>query len=148
MICGLKVPDSDIIITHANGVNMSIESNNVVNTDKFNADIIRHLKELDEPDNEGFFRNLVQSFAENAQRTYSLMQFAIDKSDWDSLRKSAHKLKGSSSSLGCRVLADACSDLEEKSASSSTELLKLLVHRIGEELKIAEDHLRGFLPRH
>lgn len=72
---------------------------------------IAQLQEMREALGEGF-PSLIARFKTLAQSQIREMRTAVGGNDTDALRRLAHKLKGASSSLGARVLAQLCTELE------------------------------------
>jgi two-component system, sensor histidine kinase len=72
---------------------------------------VAQLQEMREALGNGF-PSLIARFETLAQEQIREMRTAVGNDDTDALRRLAHKLKGASSSLGARVLAQLCTELE------------------------------------
>jgi HPt (histidine-containing phosphotransfer) domain-containing protein len=64
-----------------------------------------------------FMSELIDTYLEDASGLLGSMQRAIASLDTVELRRAAHTLKSSSASVGARVLAGLCQDLEQRAQS-------------------------------
>jgi signal transduction histidine kinase/DNA-binding response OmpR family regulator/HPt (histidine-containing phosphotransfer) domain-containing protein len=79
------------------------------------------LRQLVSPKRPRFFLDLVERFAEDAQRYLERIGTAVDARDHAELAEQAHALKGSCRSIGARAAADRCERLEGMGKSGELE---------------------------
>ncbi len=76
-------------------------------------DVLRSWDLLDSEEQGNFLRELIQLFLNTSPAILEQMKAFAAAGDFNALRRSAHKLKGSSANLGAAKLAFACSHLED-----------------------------------
>lgn len=73
------------------------------------------------------FQLLIDTFISDSQKRIQMIEEAINNSDCESLRTSAHGLKGSALNLSAAILTELCYKLElmgkEKKADGAKEIL-------------------------
>lgn len=76
-------------------------------------DMVNMLRSLDEPDEEAsFFGELVNEYAQQAQRALTTIETLIAEHDLASLGKTVHSLKGSSLNVGAQRVGEICQQIE------------------------------------
>lgn len=77
------------------------------------------LEELGRQTNSNVVDRLISSFLTTLPQSLTRLKTALDASDWEAVRKSAHHLKSSASSLGANRLAELCDQVEKQSGPSA-----------------------------
>jgi HPt (histidine-containing phosphotransfer) domain-containing protein len=76
--------------------------------------ILEQLKVLVEDDEEGLIGTLLAPFVVSARNSLAAIEGALAAGDIDSLARIAHKLKGSSGTLGAAEIEAICNDLMDR----------------------------------
>lgn len=87
-----------------------------------NHNALDELKMMDEDG--GFLKEIILLFISDSINTLNDMKAHAASGDMNALNKSAHKLKGSSLSIGAQALGDHCFKLEKMSAFDSDDQKK------------------------
>ena len=115
------------------------------NTHALDEDVIRELRSLDEPGEDGFFSGLVQEFSEEGARLLGGVHQAAEAGDVMAMRNFAHSLKGSSGSMGATGLAALCGQLEalgrRNDMPGARSLLPLLQNEWNRVMEALQSHL-------
>jgi HPt (histidine-containing phosphotransfer) domain-containing protein len=74
--------------------------------------VIRDLSEVTADSGPGFLRSVLERFAADALDCLARMRRFAGSGDAESLAREAHRLKGSSATVGATLLAAACLDIE------------------------------------
>ena len=69
---------------------------------------------------------LIDLYLQGTSERISALRAAADEGDWVLVKRAAHTLKGSSSTLGLPQIAKTCQDLEEASSSSTGDVNRLI----------------------
>ncbi len=80
---------------------------------------------------------VVLAYLESAVKLIAELQSAVESSDADSLRTSAHALKSSSANVGALNLADLCQQMEDKGREENLSDTDILQRRIQQEYERA-----------
>ena len=121
-----------------------------VTTDMLDFEVLRAFEKIKSDDGSNVVVELIDLYLRcTAQRIITMLNAAND-GQWAVLERSAHTLKGSSSTLGLREIAKICQDLEEASMSSGVdaEMLMNLLEAKFVEVKpvlVQERNRRGVL---
>lgn len=101
-------------------------------TSPFDQETINKLHELEGDSNPNFFNELVGVFLNNVKELLSQLKEAVQTGDFETVKKVAHSLKGSSGSLGALKMMDLCKLIEKcaqnKEPDPLNEALKDLVN--------------------
>ena len=98
----------------------------VVTSDMLDFQVLRAFEKVKSDDGSDVVIELIDLYLQGtAQRIVTMLNAAND-GEWALLRRSAHTLKGSSSTLGLREIANICRDLEEASFSLGGEVHRLM----------------------
>lgn len=97
--------------------------------------LLNSLGDLQSDDGSDLIVELIDLYLEDAPQRIRAMRKAAAASEWVLLKQAAHNLKGSSSSLGVRHVAEICEKLEVTVAADSPAgvdaLVQLLEYRFG-----------------
>ena len=93
---------------------------------------LANLHELAEGD-ASFLKEIFEAFISDASENIGVMREAVDEADASLLQKTAHTLKGSSSTLSAQGMADICKRLESIGASGSIVEATALIEQLVEE---------------
>jgi len=108
--------------------------------------IERRLDELrgpDPADDEEFFSKLIDSFLGEAPAGVIELAAAAGRGDADSLRETAHTLKGAAGNLGATRLAALCEELEDAGRGHSLASAGPIIERLRAELDQVSDALEN-----
>jgi HPt (histidine-containing phosphotransfer) domain-containing protein len=81
----------------------------------------------DEPD---LIVELIDLYLEDAPRRLSVMQELLDQENWQSIKREAHSLRGSSGNLGARKAAQICAEIERMESDDPRPNLAALIGRL------------------
>ncbi|HCA43460.1 MAG TPA: hypothetical protein DEP28_09445 [Bacteroidetes bacterium] len=98
--------------------------------DLFDFSIIESLKELDEPGEDSFFKELIGVYLEQSPGLIKDINLSFKTGNADQMGKAAHTLKGSSLNIGCRKFSDICKDIEMKGKSNDLENVDKLLENL------------------
>ena len=76
---------------------------------------------------------MFETFISDASENIGVMREAVNEADANRLQKTAHALKGSSSTLSAQGMADICKRLESIGASGSIVEATVLIEQLVEE---------------
>jgi PAS domain S-box-containing protein len=82
-----------------------------------------------------FERELLDTFVKSGDRCLADILTALTASDWDTIGKRAHSLKGASANIHAHPVSAAASKLEKAARSQSLPELDGLVRQLGERLR-------------
>ena len=80
---------------------------------------------------------VVLAYLESAATQIAKLQSAVDSSDAEGMRKSAHALKSSSANVGALNLAELCKQMEDKGCQMDLADSDILQRRIQQEYERA-----------
>jgi CheY-like chemotaxis protein/HPt (histidine-containing phosphotransfer) domain-containing protein len=103
--------------------------------------ILRELAALEEPGQPSVVRGLIRDYLNEAPATLSAMKQHVHAGDTAELGRRAHKLAGTSASLGAKGVAEVCYRIEHSVGRSETAALPALV----EELEMRFTRTRAVL---
>jgi HPt (histidine-containing phosphotransfer) domain-containing protein len=98
-------------------------------------------KELTGGDAE-FERELAQTFVSSGDQCLAEIIAALKASDFDTVRKRAHSLKGASANIHARELSQAASSLENAVRENAIPVISSLVTELSEKLAAVNAELR------
>jgi len=99
------------------------------------------LRELTGGDAE-FERDLVETFVSSGDQCLAEILSALRTSDFETIRKRAHALKGASANIHAAGLAAAASSLESAVRANSVQEIDGLVQQLTEKLQAVNAELR------
>ncbi len=98
-------------------------------------EVLRSLRELQEPGEPDPVLELVDLFLSDAQPRLDQLQTALAASDWPRISGQAHSLKGSASNLGAKHLSALCAQLEKVVRAGETTGLAPQIEQIIAEFR-------------
>lgn len=98
-------------------------------SESVDTDTLTTLQEIMEDD----FHELIHTFLEDSEMRIPQLRVQLAAADSEALRLTAHSLKGSSSNLGAKPLADLCFRVEQQAAQQKLDGLEDTLDEIDEE---------------
>lgn len=102
----------------------------------FDPDTVKKLLELQDESNPHFFHDLVAVFMANADELLIKLKQSVETSDFESVKKVAHNLKGSAASMGALKIVELCKTIENQALNNELEPLKETLDALAEELAL------------
>jgi len=99
------------------------------------VEMLRAFEKVKADDGSDFVIELIDLYLEGTLQRIQAIRNAAFKGEWAVLNRTAHTIKGSSSTLGLHRIAQVCQELEATSFSSSDvvdDLIQALESRFGE----------------
>jgi histidine phosphotransfer protein HptB len=123
-----------------------------VTSDMLDFEVLRGFEQVKSDDGSDVVIELIDLYLQGTSQRIITMRNAANAADWALLKRAAHTLKGSSSTLGLRRIAKICQDLEDASLSSCADvhtLMSLLESKFVEvkPVLIRERNRRRVLPQ-
>ena len=97
-------------------------STSAVTNRVLDLEVLKAFEKVKSDDGSDILIELIDLYLQATSERISAMRDAADERDWDLLKRNAHALKGSSSTIGLRQIAKTCQDLEEVSSSSTDDV--------------------------
>jgi two-component system sensor histidine kinase/response regulator len=94
---------------------------------------------------EAFVRDLIDAFIATADRELAAIAMALRTVDADSLRESAHTLKGASANMRAAAVTAAASELESAAGSGASAQIPSLANKLATEIGRAIEYLRSMV---
>jgi PAS domain S-box-containing protein len=82
--------------------------------------VLATLRGMEEEGEPGFLAELAEMFVQDGNTRIDALRRAADAGDFESIERTAHGLKGSSSNMGAAKMAAICADLEEAAAAKDS----------------------------
>ena len=101
-------------------------STRAVTSDMLDFQVLRAFEKIKSDDGSAVVIELIDLYLQGTAQRIITMRNAANAGDWDLLKRAAHTLKGSSSTLGLRQIAKICQDLEDASLSSCADVHTLM----------------------
>lgn len=79
------------------------------------------------------FQELIDTFLNDSRMRIPLLHEQLASGDIESLRQTAHSLKGSSGNLGATALSELCFQVEKQAKQQQTEGLNTVLEQIESE---------------
>ena len=92
--------------------------------------ILKELAALDEPESPSVLRGLLTDYLNETPAALSAIKQHLHNANTDELRRRAHKLAGTSASLGAKGVAEVCYRIEHSVARGETSVLPGLVEEL------------------
>ena len=99
--------------------------------------MLEELREIMEDE----FSVLMETFLSESAKQYAAINEALQQEDTDSLRRSAHSLKGSCGNIGAMGLQQQCAELEYAARDARMAELPVLVQQVGSDLSVVCDEV-------
>ena len=104
-------------------------------SDIFNLETLKAFEQIKSDDGSDIVIELIDLYLKGTSRRITEMRKAAGECDWALFKRTAHTLKGSSSTLGLRQISKTCHDLEAASFNSAPDadaLISLLESKFQE----------------
>lgn len=101
-------------------------STSAITNGVLDLEVLKAFEKVKSDDGSNLLIELIDLYLQGTSERLSAMRDAADERDWDQLKRNAHTLKGSSSSIGLRQIARNCQDLEEALSSSTGDVNTLI----------------------
>jgi PAS domain S-box-containing protein len=108
--------------------------------DQSALDNLRALAQAGEPE---LLTEMITLFFEESANYMESIRAAIQRNDGPGLRAAAHSLKGSANTLGARLLASICADLEKHGRENAIDKARQLIGRLDDEYERARRALEA-----
>jgi HPt (histidine-containing phosphotransfer) domain-containing protein len=99
-------------------------------SDILNRELIEELRMIMEDE----FSSLMDTFLQESAKQFDEAKVAWSAGDMDTLRRSAHTLKGSCGNVGAVALQGTCETLETNAKAGSTDGMAELLDIVGQQL--------------
>jgi len=90
--------------------------------DVLDAEVLKSFERVKSNDNSDIVIELIELYLQSTPERIQTIRKAAAENEWDVLKRAAHTVKGSSSTLGLRTLAKVCQALEARSWSCSDSI--------------------------
>ena len=104
--------------------------------DALDIELLNAFEELQLDDGPNLIVELIDLYLLDAVQRVTQIREALNASEWVLLKRTAHNLKGSSSNLGIRHVAETCKKLEQMDDRDAPETVAVLVRLL--EYEFAE----------
>jgi CheY-like chemotaxis protein len=94
---------------------------------------------------EAFVRDLIDAFITTADRELAAIAMALRTGDADSLRESAHTLKGASANMRASAVTAAATELWSAAGSGASAQIPSLANKLATEIGRAMEYLRSMV---
>jgi CheY-like chemotaxis protein len=94
---------------------------------------------------EAFLRDLLDAFTTTGDRELAAIAMALRTGDADSLRESAHTLKGASANMRASAVTAAAAELESAAGSGASVQIPILANKLATEFGRALEYLRSMV---
>jgi histidine phosphotransfer protein HptB len=101
-------------------------STRAVTAEMLDFEVLRAFDKLKSDDGSDVVIELIDLYLQGTSQRIITMRNAANNREWALLKRAAHTLKGSSSTLGLREIASICQDLEQASFSPGGEVHTLV----------------------
>jgi HPt (histidine-containing phosphotransfer) domain-containing protein len=140
----------DQATNNENGINphaFATASPSGITSDAVNMELLNAFEELQLGDGSDLIVELIDLYLlDAAQRVKEIREASIE-TQWVLLKRAAHTLKGSSSSLGVRHVAETCERLERMDGDDSPQTVADLVRLLEYESAMASESLAAVRQR-
>ena len=114
-------------------------------TGVLDAAILRDLRELQDQSAPGLLAELCDTYLEDAMARVALLREAEAREDWETVRRTAHALKGGSAAIGAILIARLCVQIETQARAMDGAGLRASLSRLDVLLDLTRLHLRAEL---
>ena len=95
-------------------------------SDMLDFAVLKAFEKVKSDDGSDVLIELIDLYLQGTSQRIIAMRKAADEEEWTQLKRAAHTLKGSSSTLGLAQIAKNCQDLEAASSSSRGDVHTLI----------------------
>jgi HPt (histidine-containing phosphotransfer) domain-containing protein len=135
---------------HKNAVGAShrpAQSISLIASDAVDLDTLNAFEDLQSDDGPDLIVELIDLYVGELPRLVTEICKAVIETDWASLKRAAHALKGSSASLGVRHVAETCAKLERMDSNDSPGTVATLVRLLEYESAMVNASLAAIRQR-
>ena len=104
----------------------TLRSTRAFASDVLDLEVLKSFEKVKSDDGSDILIELIDLYLQGTSQRIIAMRKAADEGEWTVLKRAAHTLKGSSSTLGLGQIAKICQDLEEATSSSGGNVDKLI----------------------
>ena len=101
-------------------------STGALTTNMLDFEVLKAFEKVKSDDGSDVVIELIDLYLQGTARCINTMRNAANAAEWDLLKRAAHTLKGSSSTLGLLRIATICRDVEDASSSPGTDVPALM----------------------
>lgn len=101
-------------------------SSRAVSSDMLDFAALKAFEKVKSDDGSDILIELIDLYLEGTSQRIIAMRKAADEGEWTALKRTAHTLKGSSSTLGLTQIAKICQDVEVASSHSTNDVHQLI----------------------
>jgi HPt (histidine-containing phosphotransfer) domain-containing protein len=95
-------------------------------SDPLDFEVLKAFDKVKSDDGSDILVELIDLYLQGTSQSIIAMRKAADEAEWAQLKRAAHTLKGSSSTLGLRQIAKTCQDMEAASSNSTGDVSMLI----------------------
>lgn len=110
-----------------------------------NTHILDNLLDLSEPGETSLIAELLEIFEATTPDLLNSLQSSIEKNERQTIHAVAHRLKGSASNIGARLMADACLEIEKRAKGESGAIDLELFHSVSSLYKQSCSEIKAWL---
>ena len=112
-----------------------------ITSDAVDMELLNAFEELQADDGSDLIVELIDLYLQDAPQRILAMHEAAGATEWVVLKRAAHNLKGSSSNLGVRHVAETCKKLEGIECDHSPKDVEKLLQQMDHEFARASETL-------
>ena len=116
------------------------DSSPAVNKDVLDFEVLKGFERVKSGDGSDILIELIDLYLQSTARQVLTMQTASAVNGWNVVKRAAHTVKGTSSTLGLHRIAKTCQEIEEAS-SISTDQIGALIRQLELHFREAESAL-------
>lgn len=131
----VKNPNPEVVIQNTKSV--STKKPVVPKTDTLDLSVVKRLVDIGKASDKNFTAQLLEMFALQVPKLISIINDALNTNDFDTVWKTAHKLKGTCLNIGAVKLSALCKEMEAKGRSKDSSGLKGIALQLEIEFKAA-----------
>jgi len=117
-----------------------------IDGDVLDVDAIEEVAALENPDQPGVLRDLVETFLLEADRHQRGIEESLDQGNAEGVRFQAHMINGSSRHLGARRLAEVCAEIENLAKLSDLASARSRLPTLKRQVERARTALLALVP--
>jgi HPt (histidine-containing phosphotransfer) domain-containing protein len=97
-----------------------------VNNDVLDFEVLKGFEKVKSDDGSDILIELIDLYLQSTARAIHTMQTAAAANDWNVVKRAAHTVKGTSSTLGLHRIAKTCREIESASSSATNQIDALM----------------------
>ena len=102
------------------------DSSPAVNNDVLDFEVLKGFEKIKSDDGADILIELIDLYLQSTARAVLTMQTAAAVNDWSVVKRAAHTVKGTSSTLGLHRITKTCRKIEEASSISTDQIGALM----------------------